>query len=97
MVSSELLLTSWLFPSLRDQLPAQVEHTWLHYAAKNPLSNGHDRHDKHSRQKESDLERCAGEGPGVDLQPSEDRIVGNNDVTYEEVDRIVDSREAKQI
>jgi hypothetical protein len=61
------------------------------------LSKGHDRYDKHSRQKESDLERYANEGPGVDLQPSEDRIARSDDVPDEEVDRIVDSRESKQI
>ena len=81
---------------VRDEMPAQVESKRLHYGANNPLSKGHDRYDKHSRQMESDLERYAGEGPGVDLQPSEDKIAGSNDVPDEEVDRIIDSREQKQ-
>ncbi|TVY51200.1 hypothetical protein LCER1_G006361 [Lachnellula cervina] len=73
-----------------DQLPAQVESKRLHYGANNPLSKGHDRYDKHSRQKESDLERYAAEGPGVDRQP------GEEGVPDEEMDRIIDSRERKQ-
>jgi len=79
-----------------DQLPAPVETKRLHCGANAPLSKGHDRYDKHLRQKESDLERYASEGSGVDLQPSEDRIAGSNDVLDEEVDRIVDSRERKK-
>jgi len=55
-----------------DQLPAQVESKRLHYGANDPLSKGHDRYDKHSRQKESDLERYAGEGAEVDTVPGEE-------------------------
>ncbi|MCJ1481274.1 hypothetical protein MMC06_001431 [Schaereria dolodes] len=39
-----------------DQLPAQTESKRLHMSANNPLSKGHDRYDKHTVQKESDLE-----------------------------------------
>jgi len=74
-------------------LPAAVESKRLHYGANEPLSKGHDRYDKHSRQKESDIERYASEGPGVDLQPSEDKIENVSDA---EVDRLIDSRETKQ-
>ncbi|KAH6671999.1 hypothetical protein B0J14DRAFT_701968 [Halenospora varia] len=52
-----------------DQLPAAVESKRLHYGANEPLSKGNDRYDKHSRQKESDIERYATEGASVDLQP----------------------------
>jgi len=55
-----------------DQLPAQVESKNLHFGANDPLSKGHDRYDKHSRQKESDLERYAGEGAEVDKAPGEE-------------------------
>ena len=71
-------------------MPAQVESKRLHYGANDPLSKGHDRYDKHSRQKGSDLERYAAEGPGVDLQPREE------DARDEDVDRIIDYRERKQ-
>ncbi|TVY48816.1 hypothetical protein LOCC1_G001666 [Lachnellula occidentalis] len=57
---------------------------------KSRLGPGHDRNDKHSKQKESDLERSAGEGPGVDRQP------GEEGVPDEEMDKIIDSRERKQ-
>lgn len=90
------LMTMLISVCLRDQLPAQVESKRLHYGANDPLSKGHDRYDKHSRQKESDLERYANEGSGVDLQPSEDSLAGSNNVPDEEVHRIVDSRERKQ-
>lgn len=81
---------------LRDQLPAEVESKRLHYGANDPLSKGHDRYDKHTRQKESDLERYAGEGAGVDLGPGEEGIVGREDVRDEEVDGIVGGRERKE-
>ncbi|KAA6411007.1 MAG: hypothetical protein FRX48_05318 [Lasallia pustulata] len=55
-----------------DQLPAQVESKRLHFGANDPLSKGHDRYDKHTKQKESDLERYAGEGAGVDRAPGEE-------------------------
>ncbi|MCJ1358915.1 MAG: hypothetical protein MMC33_008915 [Icmadophila ericetorum] len=55
-----------------DQLPAQVESKRLHFGANNPLAKGHDRYDKHTRQKESDLERYAAEGAGMDEVPGEE-------------------------
>jgi hypothetical protein len=61
------------------------------------LSKGHDRYDKRTRQKESDIERYASEGSRIDLQPSEDRIASVDNVLGEEVDRIVDSRENNQV
>jgi len=94
MLFQKSLLTA---PSYRDQLPAEVESKRLHYGANDPLSKGHDRYDKHSRQKESDLERYATEGPGVDLQPGkEDELAKREDVTDEELNRIIDQRERKQ-
>jgi hypothetical protein len=57
-----------------DQLPAEVESKRLHFGANEPLSKGHDRYDKHSRQKESDLERYAGEGAQVDVPPGEEEL-----------------------
>jgi hypothetical protein len=74
-----------------------VESKRLHYGANNPLSKGHDRYDKRTRQKESDIERYASEGSGIDLQPSEDRIASVDNVPDEEVDRIVDSRGNNQV
>lgn len=79
-----------------DQLPAAVESKRLHFGANDPLSKGHDRYDKHSRQKESDIERYVSEGSGVDLQPSEDKIANSENVSDAEINRIVDSRETKQ-
>jgi len=80
-----------------DQLPAQAESKRLHYGANDPLSKGHDRYDKHSRQKESDLERYANEGPNVDLAPGEERLAQREDVPDEEIDRVIDARETKQV
>jgi len=73
-----------------------VESKRLHFGANNPLAKGHDRYDKHMRQKQSDLDRYATEGAGVDLQPSEDGIANSENVSDEQVDRIIDSREKKQ-
>lgn len=55
-----------------DALPAEVESKRLHFGANNPSSKGHDRDDKHSKQKESDLERYAGDGAEVDVAPGEE-------------------------
>lgn len=38
------------------------------------MSKGHDRYDKHTKQKESDLERYAGEGAAVDKAPGEEEL-----------------------
>lgn len=56
-----------------DTLPAQVESKNLHFGANDPLAKGHDRYDKHARQKESDLERYAGEGAAVEAAPGEEK------------------------
>lgn len=48
--------------------------------ANEPFSKGHDRMDKHRRQKESDLERYAGEGAGLDKVPGEEEEVGREEV-----------------
>ncbi|KAI9740085.1 MAG: hypothetical protein M1818_004836 [Claussenomyces sp. TS43310] len=79
-----------------DQLPAEVEFKRLHHGANNPLAKGHDRYDKHTKQTESDLDRYATDGSNVDLQPNEDKFAQRENVTDEEVDRVVGSREAKQ-
>lgn len=39
-----------------------------------PLAKGHDRYDKHARQKESDLERYQGEGAGADPAPGDEGL-----------------------
>lgn len=56
-----------------DQLPAAIESKRLHFGANDPAAKGHDRADKHRKQKESDLERYAGEGAEIDLAPGEER------------------------
>ena len=48
-----------------DTLGAEVETKRLHMGGNDPLSKGHQRYDKHMRQKESDFEKFAGEGPGM--------------------------------
>lgn len=55
------------------QLPAEVESKNLHFGANEPLAKGHDRYDKHRRQKQSDFERYAGGDGGVDAAPGEER------------------------
>jgi len=55
-----------------EQMPPQIESKRLHFGANDPLAKGHDRYDKHTRQKESDLERYAGEGAEVDEVPGEE-------------------------
>ncbi|KAI9804261.1 MAG: hypothetical protein M1833_007068 [Piccolia ochrophora] len=55
-----------------DQLPAEVESKNLHFGANDSLSKGHDRYDKHTRQKGSNEERYAGEGAEVDAAPGEE-------------------------
>ena len=59
-----------------DVLGANVESKRLHYGANNPSAKGHDRADKHSKQKESDLERYAGEGAELDGVPGDESIGG---------------------
>jgi len=57
-----------------DQLSAQIESKNLHFGANDPLAKGHDRYDKHARQKESDFERYAGAGAGADVPPGEEEL-----------------------
>jgi len=64
--------TGGVITGIGDQLPAQVESKRLHFSPNNPLAKGHDRYDKHTRQKESDLERFQGEGAQVDPEPGEE-------------------------
>ncbi|KAF2154887.1 hypothetical protein K461DRAFT_276045 [Myriangium duriaei CBS 260.36] len=59
-----------------DVLDATVESKRLHYGANDPLSKGHDRYDKHSKQKGSDLDRYAKEGAEIDGVPGDDTIGG---------------------
>lgn len=47
-----------------DTLPAEVGSKRLHFGRNEDLSKGHARYDKHVKQKGSDQERGAGEGPG---------------------------------
>jgi hypothetical protein len=62
----------------------------LHYGPNDPQSKGHDRDEKHSKQKDSDFERYASGGHGMDKAPGEENL------TDSEVDKIVDDRETKQ-
>jgi len=55
-----------------DQLPAQAESKNLHFGANDPLAKGHDRYDKHARQKESEHERYAEGGAEMDAAPGEE-------------------------
>jgi hypothetical protein len=73
-----------------DQLPGAVESKRLHYGANDPVAKGHDRVDKHAKQMESDLERYAAAGPGMDRQPGEEKL------TDAELDRATSQRETKQ-
>jgi hypothetical protein len=66
--------TSEVITGTGDQLPPQVESKNLHFGANDPLAKGHDRYDKHARQKESDLVRYAGEGAGADVPPGEEEL-----------------------
>jgi hypothetical protein len=62
-----------------------------------PSAKGHDRDAKHQKQKDSDLERFAAEGETVDVTPEEDRLAGRQEVTVEEIDGVVQSREKKEV
>ncbi|KAI9691766.1 MAG: hypothetical protein M1822_007838 [Bathelium mastoideum] len=64
--------TSEVVTGTGDQMPVQIESKNLHFGPNEPLSKGHDRYDKHSRQKESDLERYQGEGADMDQVPDEE-------------------------
>lgn len=66
--------TSEVITGTGDQMPVQVESKNLHFGANDALAKGHDRYDKHTRQKESDLERYQGEGAGVDVPPGDEGV-----------------------
>ncbi|PSK55400.1 hypothetical protein B9Z65_2789 [Elsinoe australis] len=68
--------TGEVFTATGDQLPAQVESKNLHFGANDPLAKGHDRYDKHARQKESDLERYAQDGAEVEGVPGDEGYGG---------------------
>ncbi|KAI9694303.1 MAG: hypothetical protein M1820_009027 [Bogoriella megaspora] len=68
--NKDIAATSEVLTGTGDQMPVQIESKNLHFGANEPLSKGHDRYDKHSRQKESDLERYQGEG--ADMDPAAD-------------------------
>ncbi|MCJ1293251.1 hypothetical protein MMC34_004805 [Xylographa carneopallida] len=59
-----------------NTLPAEAETKRLHFSG-GPLDKGHQRYDKHTRDKESHLERLAGDGAG--MQDDEDIDVGSRD------------------
>ena len=71
-------------------MPAQVGSKRLHESANNPLAKGHDRYDKHTRQKESDIERYASDGATMDRAPGEENMEDA------EIDPVIDARETKQ-
>lgn len=78
----------------RDQLPAGVEAKRIHYWANDPSSKGQHRTHKHLDQREPEIERFATEGGDVDFHAFEDMGDYVRDST---LDRIVDSRERKDI
>ncbi|THX42949.1 hypothetical protein D6D08_10565 [Aureobasidium pullulans] len=57
--SKDMGATGEVMAATGDQLPAQVESKNLHFGANNSADKGHDRSDKHTKQKESDYERYA--------------------------------------
>lgn len=60
-------------------------------------SKGHGRDDRTFRQKRSDQEKFASDGPRVDLAPDEEGRVANADRPEEVLDDITSSREARNI
>ena len=52
-------------------MPAESETKRNHFSG-DALSKGHQRYDKHTVQKESDFERFAGEGAGMDDVPGQE-------------------------
>ncbi|THY45433.1 hypothetical protein D6C97_08619 [Aureobasidium pullulans] len=59
--SKDMGATGEVMTATGDQLPPQVESKNLHFGANDSADKGHDRSDKHSKQKESDFERYAAE------------------------------------
>lgn len=54
-----------------DQLPTTVESKRMHFGANEPQSKGHDRYEKHSKQR-TQFDKFAGEGAEVDAAPGEE-------------------------
>ncbi|MCJ1243677.1 hypothetical protein MMC30_000874 [Trapelia coarctata] len=59
-----------------DVLPAEVQTKNLHFSG-NALDKGHQRYDKHTKDKESHLEKRASKGPG--MEGDEDVEVGSGE------------------
>jgi len=77
-----------------------VEAKRIHYWANDPSSKGQHRTHKHLDQREPEIERFATEGGDVDFHAFEDRdhmVAGSDYVRETTLDRIVDSRERKDI
>ena len=72
-----------------------MESKRLHQFGSGDVSKGHPRYDKHVRQKDSNENKYASEGPGVDLLPEEETKVAGSERPNEEIDNIIRSREEK--
>ncbi|MCJ1308140.1 hypothetical protein MMC25_001792 [Agyrium rufum] len=72
--NKDISATGEVMTGTGDQLPAQVESKRMHFGANNPLAKGHDRYDKHTRQKESDFERYAVDGAAMDEVPGQEDL-----------------------
>ncbi|KAI9756268.1 MAG: hypothetical protein M4579_003935 [Chaenotheca gracillima] len=70
--SKDIGPTGEVMTGVGDTMPVQAESKRMHLGANEPLSKGHDRYDKHSRQKESDYERYAAGDTSVDMAPGEE-------------------------
>ncbi len=78
-------------------MPAEIESKRLHQFGNEDLAKESARYDNHVRQKGSDQDKYAAEGSNVDLQPSEEERLARTDRPNEEIERIIDSRERKEI
>ncbi len=73
-----------------------MESKRLHFTPNNPSAKSHARDAKHQKQQGSDFGRA--EGGNVDFTPQdEEQLQGRNDVTDEELNGIVESREGKEV
>lgn len=70
--NQDLGATGEVITGTGDQMPASIESKRMHFGANEPLAKGHDRYHKHHRQGESDLERYAGDGAGIDEAPGDE-------------------------
>ncbi|PQE06131.1 Nop domain-containing protein [Rutstroemia sp. NJR-2017a BBW] len=80
-----------------DQLNANVEAKRLHYGPNDPAFKGHDRNEKHGKDMESAIESRASGSLGVDLTPAEEDRLNKTGATDEDLDKIVQARETKQV